>query len=184
MIHEKKSRKRLLEILFFIIKLDAFLVPLIFLLRADFSYEPLQDFLAGIVSVTLNSLGYATKLSGHYISITFGISMTVIDISMDCTGWKSAYALLALAVATPIAWKRKFIFLLASVPAIFFINYVRIVSTIAYAQSFGLQQLEVIHSVLWQEGLVSAVLALWGMWVWKNKKVNKAINPLGRKYNI
>lgn len=184
MVHGKKSRKKLLKILLFIIKLDAFLVPLFFLLQADFSYEPLQNFLAAAVSNTLNFLGYTTTLSSHYISAAFGKSMAVIDISMDCTGWKSAYVLFALAIATPLAFKKKLGFLLASIPAILFINYIRIVSTISYAQRFGLQHLDVIHNVLWQEGLVIAVLALWVLWIWSNKRRNKDINLLGRKYNI
>jgi exosortase/archaeosortase family protein len=184
MIYDKKSRKKLLKILLFIIKLDAFLVPLFFLLQADFSYEPLQNFLTAAVSNTLNFLGYTTTLSSHYISTAFGKSMAVIDISMDCTGWKSAYVLFALAIATPLAFKKKLGFLLASIPIIFFINYIRIVSTVVFAQQFGLQYLDIIHSLLWQEGLVIAVLAMWMLWIWSNKRRNKAINLLGRKYKI
>jgi len=181
---DKKSRKKLFAVLLFVIKLDIFLIPLFLLLRADFAYEPLQDFLASAVSSTINLLGYAATSNGHYISVAFEKSVTIIDITMDCTGWKSAYALIALTAATPFAWKRKLKFLLLSIPAIFFINYLRITSTIYYAQRLGLEYLDVIHSLLWREGLVLAVLILWVLWLWRAKKGNKAINLFGRKYNI
>jgi len=184
MIYDKKSRKKLIKVLFFIIKLDIFLIPLFFLLQMDFSYEPLQDFLANAVSSTLNFLGYVATLNGHYISTAFGKSITIIDISMDCTGWKSAYALVALAIATPFAWSKRLNFLLASIPTILFINYVRIVSTIIYAQIFGQHYIDIVHNIFWQEGLVLAVLILWIFWLWRAKKRAKTINPLGRKYNI
>jgi len=164
------KRKKLLSIVLFIVKLDLLLIPLIFLLQMDFAYEPLQNFLAAAVSVTLKFIGYSSVADGHYIAVTFGKTLEVVDISMDCTGWKSAYALLALAVATPAAWKKRFKFLLTSIPAIFFINYIRIVTTIVYAQKFGLETLAVVHSVLWQEGLVAAVLVLWFLWLWSDKK--------------
>jgi len=164
------KRKRLLKIIWFIVKLDLFLIPLILLLQMDFSYEPFQNILASAVSSTLKFIGYSSAASSYYITVAFGKTIEVIDISMDCTGWKSAYALTALAVATPAVWKKRLKFLLAGIPAIFFINYIRIVSTIAYAQKFGLATLEVIHSVLWQEGLVAAVLALWFLWLWSGKK--------------
>jgi exosortase/archaeosortase family protein len=170
MIYEKKSRKKLLKILIFVIKLDLFLIPLFFLLQANLSYEPLQNFLATFITKTLNFFGYKATVDGHYITATFRESIEVIDINMDCTGWKSAYMLLALAVATPFSWKKRLKFLILSIPVIFIINYVRIVSTIAYTQKFGIQYLEVVHNLLWREGLVLAVLAIWILWLWTPKK--------------
>ena len=54
---------------------------------------------------------------------------------------------------------------------LFAINIVRLVTTVLAAYSLGFGALDVMHTVLWREGLIIAVLALWFFWL-RNQKHN------------
>lgn len=132
---------------------------------ANFSYEPLQDFLAFSTWKVLQFQGLNAHLDGYTIKLFIGLQLQRIDISWDSTGWKSMYALTALVLATPYRrMTEKLKFLLLGIPIIFLLNLLRIITTIQFALTYGFQYFEVLHMFLWREGLILAVIAVWFLW--------------------
>ena len=160
-----RLNKRLIAILWFLVKFNLLAVPLYALMLMNVSVPALQSFVAAAVHNGLGMLGYDSSLNGHFVTFSSGLSIVNVEMNFDCTGWKSMYALLALCLATPALWKQRLRFLVVGLPAVFIINILRIVTTIAAVMSFGIGYLGIVHSILWQEGLIIAVVAVWYLWL-------------------
>jgi exosortase/archaeosortase family protein len=163
-----ERRKMLFGILWFIVKLNLLVIPLYALLALDFSIPQLQSWIASAISSGLGLLGHPSTTVGKFVYVSSGQIYSAFEISMDCTGWKSIYLIAALAIATPSDRMSKVRFLAISVPAIFILNYARILTTIIFAFSYGFQYLDIVHTLLWREGLIFAVLAFWFIWLRKS----------------
>lgn len=167
-------RKKLITVAWFLVKFNLLAIPLYLIMYFNLSYPPLQNFLATISAPFIKLFGYQTSLVySPYCnakSIFLPEFEKAICISWDSTGWKSMYALAALAIATPfIAWKKKWKFIAIGVPTVFVINYLRIVTTIVIAIKFGWQYFDIVHTVLWREGLILLIVAIWFVWLRKEK---------------
>ena len=168
------SRERLKIAAWFLIKFNLLAIPLYLILYFGIYYSPLQDFLTSIARPVIEIFGYDTTLIDQNrcnVQEIYGPDFEQsVCISWDSTGWKSMYALAALAIATPfIAWKKKLKFLCIGIPIVFALNYVRIVSTILIALTLGFKYFEIVHTILWREGLILAVVAIWYVWLRKVK---------------
>lgn len=168
-----KFRNRLKTVAWFLVKFNLLAIPLYLALYLNLYSPQFQGFLTTISRPFIEMFGYQTSLvSASYCNVqTIFIPshQQSVCISWDSTGWKSMYALAALAIATPlIAWKRKWKFITIGVPLVFVINYLRIVTTIVISLKFGWQYFDVVHTVLWREGLILAVVAIWFVWLRKN----------------
>lgn len=170
-----ERREMLLGILWFLIKLNILVMPIYLLMAINFSFPQFQSALASALESTLNFLGYPAVVKGYYIGISSGYTVASFEINIDCTGWKSMYALTALAIAIPLEQKKKLKFLVIALPFIFALNYVRILTTIILAFKYGFQYLEVVHTFLWREGLIFAVLAIWYIWL---RRINYNIRKM------
>jgi exosortase/archaeosortase family protein len=160
----KEINKKLIGILWFLVKFNLLAIPLYLIIYMNLTLPAVQSFVANSVHTILSALGYMSELNGYMINFP----IVSVEITFDCTGWKSVYALFALVVATPsVLWKKKLKFLAVGLPAIFVINILRIVTTLAVVMSFGIEYLEVAHNILWQEGLILAVLGIWYFWLRK-----------------
>lgn len=165
-------RRRLVDALIFLIKFNLLAIPLYILLYLNFSYQPLQNLVAFLSYKTLKMLGIQVSLSGSLLTVVEGFKISLVEISMDCTGWKSLYALAALTIATPgFKTKRKAIFLILALPFVFFVNIFRIaitsyLSLVLEPVSFGL-----FHDIFWQWGLILAVLGVWVLWLKYEKRI-------------
>lgn len=166
---ERLREKKLKTILWFLIKFNLLAIPLYIILFLNISFESLQILIAYITNETLKLFGYLTTQDGYFITTLIGNKYQLIEISWDSTGWKSLYALTALTLATPVVLKKKLKFLLIGLPALFLINYIRIVSTLLVAFTYGFQYFDIVHLILWREGLIIAVVVLWYLWIWKIK---------------
>jgi exosortase/archaeosortase family protein len=164
----KFSEEKLIKILLFLLKFNLLAIPLYIVLYFNFSFSPLQNFLAYLIFQTLKILGYNTSLNGYFLIIQN--FPEIIEISWDSTGWKSLYALTALVLATPLSnFYKKVKFLILALPTLFLINYVRILTTILISIKFGLKYFEIIHTFLWREGLIFAIIAIWALYLLKEK---------------
>jgi exosortase/archaeosortase len=151
----RRKNRTLATIAWFVVKFNLLALPMYLAIFSGFSHEPLRISTAWISNVVLNSIGYTTIQSGH----TIQTSVADVDISWDSTGWKSMYALVALALATPLGNRSR----------LKFIAMLRIVTTIGAALSYGMQYFDILHLLLWREGLITAVVAIWGAWLWREK---------------
>jgi len=165
---KRELNRKLIAVLWFLVKFNFLAIPLYLVIFMNISIPALQSSVANIVQAVLNALDYNSVVDGYIINLSSGLSVVSVEINFDCIGWKSMYALFALVIATPkVFWKNKLKFLAISMPAIFVINILRIVTTIAIAMSFGLEYLEAVHNILWQEGLIVVVLGVWYFWLRK-----------------
>lgn len=163
---KKRLTARLFSVLIFLIVFNLLSIPLYIALYTNFSFEPLKELNARMVSATLNFLGYNTYSEGFTINLLSNGVTQKIDISWDSTGWKSMYAIAALIIATPVkSISRKIKPALAGIGIIFFVNYLRIASTILISAKFGFNWFDIVHTVLWREGLILAVVGVWIVWM-------------------
>lgn len=158
---KKKTKRKLLEVLVFLIKFNLLAIPLYILSFLDFSYQPLQELVANLAFLFLKAMGIETSLKGSTILAIKELKVAFIDISMDCTGWKSLYALSALTISTPkIKVKKKIIFLAISLPFIFIFNTFRIALT-THVYLMSPEYFELVHNFFWQWGLIIVILLCW-----------------------
>jgi exosortase/archaeosortase family protein len=170
-LHKKgRLSSRLASVLIFLVIFNLLSVPLYIILYTNFSFEPLKIINAKIVSATLNIFGYNANSDGSTINLTANNVGQKIDISWDSTGWKSMYALAALILVTPISkFSRRIKFAALGVGIIFLINYLRILTTIMISATFGFNLFDIVHTVLWREGLILAVVGIWLAWIGMEK---------------
>ncbi len=168
-----ERRKKLLAILIFLIKLNLFVIPLYVLLWLDFSLPLLQNFLANSLASTLSFFKYPAVSKEKYIFIFLNeansYQIIPFEISMDCTGWKSMYLMVALVFSTSFNLRRNLKFLAIALPFLFSLNFLRIFSTLIIAFKLGSQYFEVIHTFFWRECMVAAVILIWYFWLRKIK---------------
>ncbi|MBI2005460.1 MAG: archaeosortase/exosortase family protein [Candidatus Aenigmarchaeota archaeon] len=165
---QKKERltRRLVPVVIFLATFNLLAIPLYIGIYTNFSFDPLKELNARMVSATLNFFGYNTHPDGSMVNLVSDDVTQKIDISWDSTGWKSMYAIAALIMSTPISKiSRRMKFALVGVASIFLINYIRLVTTILISVRFGFDLFDIIHTVLWREGLILAVVGIWLVWV-------------------
>ncbi|MCW1301349.1 MAG: exosortase/archaeosortase family protein [Candidatus Nanoarchaeia archaeon] len=93
-------------------------------------------------------------------------------IDNSCTGYISILALCGLVISTPSnEWRRKLKFLSLSIPLLYGINVVRIFITILILTQIGVKYVDVVHSILWREFLLSIVVVLWVIYL-RNARVS------------
>lgn len=157
-----KNRRKLLLLAEFIAKFNVLAIPMYAIILSGMQLQPLQDATTSAVYAAFKLLGYAAERSGTTIAFASPLYTNIV-IDTDCAAWKSMYAFAALIVATPFAlgWEKRLKLILVGVFALFVLNVVRIVSTVAAAVSFGIGWLDVVHTVLWREGMILAVVAFW-----------------------
>jgi exosortase/archaeosortase family protein len=162
---KKILNQKMLEVLIFLIKFNLLSIPLYLIIFFNFSFPQIQNFLASLISFFLKALGYNTANKDYTISILYSNRLNQIEISWDCTGWKSLYALFALTLATPVNLIKKIRFLILALPSLFLINLARILTTIIFSLSYGFNYFEVIHTFFWRWGLIFLVPLIWFTWI-------------------
>lgn len=189
-IRSKRARRKVLkgvilkDVLIFLLKFNLLALPLYALMYSNFSLPQLQFFLTDVLYSLLKALGYEIAKDGFMLGLLSGSTIATIKIDMDCTGWKSMYALAALIIATPaiatpatgssaVGGYKKLKFLALGLASLFLINIARLLTTIAFVYHFGLQHLDLVHTMLWREGLILAVAAIWYLWLRKVEKLKK-----------
>jgi exosortase/archaeosortase family protein len=178
------KQKKLWKIAKFFIIFSLLSIPLDILLYINFHYTPLQNLVASLTYTALKGLGFQTDISMYVLRIVSSQGMQIVEISMDSTAWKSLYALAALVIATPDKkWKEKIKFLAFGLPVVFAINILRIVTTIALCATYGFQYFDFVHSLLWREGMILAVVALWYAWL-RGINYNIVKNKLSFRWNF
>ena len=162
------KKNRLKFILWFLLRFNLLAIPLYLAIYTDFSFPPLQTLITQITATILKIQGYNIIQNDQMMLMNVDDSIYSIEVSWDSTGWKSLYALAALVMAVPTSnIKSKLKFLSMGLPMIFVLNLIRILTTILIALNFGFQYFEIVHTLLWREGLIIAVVALWYFWLKK-----------------
>lgn len=124
----------------------------------------IQELFAGLITSTMNSIGYEFTQSGIYVMD----GASGYRIVQDCLGWKSMMAFTGLMIASGNV-RQNIHFLLGGLVLIAFANYVRVVTTI-HLSEIGIITFEVIHSFLWTWSLTGIVLVTWFIWFTRYRK--------------
>lgn len=160
----KKENERLIYILTFLIRFCAMAIPLylILLLGADFSF--LQKIVVSNVISTLPLFGVSASADGFDIITNTKIPV-MVDISPDCTGWKSMLAYAALVLAVPNVSRRKRAVGLAGVLIIHALNVLRIAFLTWVEVNHGIQAFLSTHTFLLKAGFPIIILLVWLCWL-------------------
>ena len=159
------------DVFVFLIKFNLLLIPFYAIIYFDVDFYPLQIAFTNFLASVLTSMGYQVSTSGFFLFL--GESQYPIDISRDCIGWKSAYSLFALVFATPGLIKDKSKFLVVWIPVLFVVNIFRVLITMLVGLNLGFQYIEFIHTFLWQEVMIIALLLVWYVWLRKGNLIGK-----------
>ncbi|MBI4010605.1 MAG: exosortase/archaeosortase family protein [Candidatus Aenigmarchaeota archaeon] len=171
----KRSRRLLTKnklkfVLSFLLRFNLLAIPLYLVIYSNFSFQPLQTLIAQIITGLLKAQNYNIIQNNDMIITNINDITYNIEVSWDSTGWKSLYALFALVMAVPASnIKSKLRFLSVGLPAIFMLNLIRVLTTILIAINYGFQYFDVVHTLLWREGLIIAVVLLWYFWLAREK---------------
>lgn len=155
----KKDIRKINRALFFIIKLNIFLIPLYVISIFQLNWFFLQKSVAVIVHWLLNISGVFSSLNGVQISIPLASGSFSGFINWDCTAWKSIIAFLALLIASNIrnfkAYLLVFLVFLVNIFRIWLVFYLTFLTDANY---FSL-----IHNTLFSFGMIVTVLLLWAV---------------------
>lgn len=168
-----RNQLRMFNTMMFLLRLIALSTPIYIIIAFNTGLDPLQDTITSQVHYLLNSMGYPTEASGQILTIGTDTPFLVY-IGPDCTGWKSFIAYFALVFATLGVSMRKRLFgLVFGTPIIYIGNIVRILLVICIQKSYGLEVALLFHDLLWQAGLIALVLALWLVWLNRERLTEK-----------
>lgn len=167
---KKKTLNRLKSVLWFLVKLNVLAVPLYLISYFGYSVPEFQNIWAQILSGAMNAFGYTNTVLGHTIGTKVGDSIQQIDFSWDSTGWKSLYAMAALVFASGVgALRYKLKFLAWMLPLVFFVNFLRVFSTVVFSINFGFDYFDLVHGFLWSGLMVVFVIGAWYLLFFKEK---------------
>lgn len=155
------------KVVLFLLKFNLLLIPFYAIIYFNLSVHPLQVVFANFITSILRLLNYPVRTNEFYLFI--GREEFPIEISMDCLGWKGVYSLFALIFATAGKIKDKLRFLVVWAPILFVINILRVLFTMIFGLNFGMQYIEFIHSFLWQEVMIAALIVIFYIWLKKGK---------------
>lgn len=167
MVRRSQKKKIVRDVFFFLIKFNLLLIPFYAIIILDVDFYPLQIAFTNFLAFILTSLNYSVKTSSFFLFV--GENGLPIDISRDCIGWKSMYSLFALVFATSGDKKNKLKFLLVWLPILFVVNIFRTLITILVGLNFGLYYLELVHTFLWQQVMIFALIGIFYIWLRKGK---------------
>jgi len=155
------KEKKLKQAVKFIVLLNLLSLPIHLITFFKLRWVSLQIVEANLIKFLLSPLT-KVKTEGPFLFLE---NEFVAKISWDSTGWKSFLFFIALILATPVNFKRKFFPILVGLPAIFFINLARILTTILIALKFGISYFEIVHSYLWRWCTIFVTIFLWFLWL-------------------
>lgn len=154
-------QQQLLRIALFFFRFSILVLPLHFLLWANWDVYFLQKQLAGGVAVAMRLLGVSVRQDHHFLIFA---GWGTVEIIKDCLGWKSVMALFGLIFAVDkINMKERVKGLVLGIVLLILGNYLRLVTTFYAVVAWG-ANFQVIHSFLWRWGLMFLILGYWTLW--------------------
>ncbi len=170
------QQKKMAFILEFLLRFLVSAVPIYLIMYFDVDLFALESIEAEQIQFFLGLFGVEAAI--HIITIgtrivpALRINEIMTDIAIDsaCTGYRSMFAFAGLVFAYPrVPMKKRLYGLLMGIPIIYAVNIARVVSTIMAAVWFGKGYIDVVHTILWREGLIFIILILWIIWLKKIK---------------
>lgn len=177
--HYKKkltpNQAKMFTVLEFLIMFNLLAIPMHILTLPSIDFFFIELVEAQQTSLLLNLTGIPHSVSINHNYYT-GQDMPVIilgarslGIDKPCTGYRSVLALMALILATPGIILNKKLKGLLLLPVVYLVNTVRLY-IVALVSISNPDLVEIVHIVLWREGLIAIVILLWYAWFsWSRK---------------
>lgn len=177
-------QKKLWTVLKFLIVFNLLAIPLHLILYFNVNVYALAFIERVQASFFLNVLNIKHVL----YDVTYGIeplpainiNQHVLAIGEPCTALRSVLAFTALVIASPKKWSNKKSALLL-LPFIYEANILRIV-TLALVGLITPSMLELVHIILWREGMLLLIIGLWIYWLNRGdllwNALQKVFNPV------
>ncbi len=159
-----KGNEKLIYALTFLLRFCALSLPLYLVLWLGADFSALQKIVTGNVLSALPLFGVSASADGFDI-ITNSAVPVIVNISPDCTGWKSMLAYLSLVLAVPNIPTRKRAFGLAGVLIIHALNVFRISFLMWVEIKYGVEVFLSAHTFLLKLGFPAAILLTWLCWL-------------------
>lgn len=151
--------------LMFLIRFNAFAIPLYLILITGAKFEPLMQLTTQVAFSLLRATGISAELHDSVISVPTDSGSFGAYVSWDSTGWKSMLALAALIFATGFSLRKKMHGLLL-IPLVYLINILRI-WFMFFIVTINAAYFELAHITIWSWGLIFTILLLWIIWMKK-----------------
>lgn len=156
-----RHQKKLLFVLTFLIRFSVLAIPL-YLMQDLFDFSPLQTVVTNNAMLVLSAIGLDVRADGFDIILQNSI---IINISPDCTGWKSMIAYFSLLMAVPNVKMKKRLLGLVGIPVIYIMNIFRISYLVWLGANYGIEALQSAHMFLWRIGFPVLILIAWLGWL-------------------
>jgi len=119
----------------------------------------LAEWTAELTSASLRLLGLASQTNGRWV----WSSICSYEIIGECAAYYPVAIFVAAVAAFPARWTRRLLGIVLGVPAVVFVNQVRLVS-LCYVQHWIPEYFETIHIVIWQSLIIVLTVVLWLIW--------------------
>ncbi|MBW6451784.1 MAG: exosortase/archaeosortase family protein [DPANN group archaeon] len=163
-----EKQKRLFDVLIFLLKFLILALPMYLIIWSGIEFTSIIRLTSYAVAVVLSFFTGSFSYDGSLFILNTLTGELGVEIIKDCIGWKSFLALVGLIFATrKVKLKPRLLGVLIGIPVIFIGNVIRLVTTMYFTIIYGISFFDIIHSFLWEWGLVLFVLALWIVWLKK-----------------
>ncbi|MCK5176773.1 MAG: exosortase/archaeosortase family protein, partial [Candidatus Aenigmarchaeota archaeon] len=158
------KQKRLFDILLFLIRFFLLSFVLHFFIWLNIDMYRIELLVADIIGFFLAMFGIAISRADTLFIFSDSSGTLVAQITRDCIAWKSILAFVCLIFATntgtPI---KKIQAMIAGSIIIFVANIVRLTTTFAFINRYGIIYFDFIHNLLWQGGMILLIIYLWNL---------------------
>lgn len=166
------QQKKMIFILEFLIRFLVAATPIYFIMYFNIDLYAIQVIEAEHIKSFVEFFGVYTETYmlgvGSRLVPVIRIPEILKDIAIDaaCTGYRSVFAFIGLVLAYPRVKNKKRVYgILLGVPIIYAVNIVRVVTTILAGVWFGADKIDIVHTILWREGLIFIIFFLWIAWL-------------------
>ncbi|MDT8421569.1 MAG: exosortase/archaeosortase family protein [Desulfuromonadales bacterium] len=120
----------------------------------------LQEFTAQITATAISASGIPVKLDGTSLFL-LGEHWEVI---LECTALSAFYVFLSFVAAYPSKLKSKALGLVLGLPALFFVNIIRLFA-LAWATRWSPMYAPLVHDYIWQIAFLLLLVLMWLTWI-------------------
>ena len=156
------KQKRLFNILLFLAKFFLLSFVLHFFIWLNIDIYRIELLVANIIGFFFTMFGIAISRADTLFIFSDSSGTLVAQITRDCVAWKSILAFICLIFATNEGTSIRKIYAMVTGSIIIFIaNIVRLTTTFALVESYGIIYFNLIHNFLWQFGMIFIIIYLW-----------------------
>ncbi len=131
----------------------------------------------GILRINAHLAGGVLDLFGESTTVTDRVvagNRYTLEVSHGCDAVQPIALFIAAVVATPAAWRRRLLGVVAGACLLFALNFVRII-TLYYVGAYDEKYFDVVHVEVWGAAFILLAMVLWLLWAsWAMRSASPA----------